>query len=135
MPDAWDDFLLVVVGSTAAELRVPSNYQTWYASNGGNFEIEFQYKGGINPGATRFEATWHTSDANRGERPPGTAAGSNLTPSGVTFDPTVPLEGYNWTSGSLSARAPTLARGTSVTSIFARIIVKQGALNAPAPGQ
>lgn len=139
MPTATDDFILIVVASVAADIRIPTIYNGIYgAGSGESFRIDFQYKGGINPVATKFSVNWYASTTHRNQQNedsatpgPNALAGVNA-PGAITFEPTRPVESYNWTSGALSGNAPRLPQGTSVKSLFARLAIEQAALNAPA---
>lgn len=131
MPIDTDDFVLLVVSSTPARINVPR--REYGSGSGETFSIDFQYRGGINPAATEFQVSWHDSAADRNATPP-VAIGAQFTPTELSFSPSLPEEGYNYTSGSLSGRAPTLPQGTNAKSIYSRMTIVQAALNAPGTG-
>ena len=123
MPNAVDDFTLIVQKSRAAEIKSSTDRTV---SSGAQFTIDFSYVGGFNPAATAFQVAWYDDDA----REAGDAVTRADAPSGIAFDPSTPIAGGLERNGSMTGRAPTLGAQEESRTIYGRLTIVQAELNA-----
>ena len=128
MPNATDDFLLIVLKSVAAAITITSD-DTLYVGTGEEFVVTFNYIGGIGPASTAFEVAWYNSSGDRNSMTNALTTG--LVPGNDRFTPSRPRPGGNLTTGQLDARAPNLPGGTSRKDIYARLTIVQANLENP----
>ena len=129
MPVAFDNFLLVVAKSVAAQIGIPtypSDNRDHYvgAGNQDQYIVNFEYIGGFGPTATAFEVAWYDSDSDRASESNALSGTSAPT---STFNPSTPQTGPNERTGSLSGVAPDIGAATTKT-YYGRIKIIQAAL-------
>ena len=131
MPNAYDDFVLQVVGAIAANIFATTDTES--IGSGEQFTIIFSYVGGFNPVATQFSVNWYGNATHREEQGNLPAAAANAlsgseAPTNVTFSPATPRGGTFERDGHLRGTAPTLGRGVILDELYVRLMIVQAAL-------